>query len=58
MFSGGFWGSWHNVLPYHFQAFWACLIASNSMVSIDETPLTPDDVKVKQRNGLYPVKVP
>ena len=28
------------------------------MVSIDETPLTPDDVKVKQRSGLYPVKVP
>ena len=28
------------------------------MVSIDDTPLTPDDVKVKQRSGLYPVKVP
>ena len=28
------------------------------MVSIDETPLAPDDVKVKQRSGLYPVKVP
>ena len=28
------------------------------MVSIDKTPLTPDDVKVKQRSGLYPVKVP
>ena len=28
------------------------------MVSIDETPLAPDDVKVKQRSGLYPVNVP
>ena len=35
-----FWGSWHNVLPYVFQAFLACLIASNVVVAIDETFLT------------------